>query len=30
VDEAVEFIEKTIEEKDPIDGFIAFSQVFGN
>ncbi|KAG0579943.1 hypothetical protein KC19_4G136600 [Ceratodon purpureus] len=26
VEEAVEFIEKTIEEKDPIDGFLAFSQ----
>lgn len=29
VDEAVEHIEKAIEENDPVDGFVAFSQVFG-
>lgn len=26
----MEHIEKAIEENDPIDGFVAFSQVIGN
>jgi len=29
VDEAVEHVEKAIKENNPIDGFVAFSQVFG-